>query len=160
MSLKLWGGFCPIRNGTHPENQTSESNSGLHLLLNYPLKGTFSHIIASVFQHISLPEAVPTMGAPQRGSLCISPGAEFSKGTDELCLSWGRNLKTCLVLCKKAEGMSFSWSEGKLHKTKQSWWDGCRRRLETWSWQGGSRSSHTGRETKEQLWQRGAGKEE
>lgn len=41
----FWG-FCPISNGTYPVNQTCKNISGLHVLLDYPLKGTFSQIIA------------------------------------------------------------------------------------------------------------------
>lgn len=51
-------GFCPISNGIHPAKQTRKNISGLYILLDYPLKGTFSQIIA---QCIALPEATTTM---------------------------------------------------------------------------------------------------
>lgn len=41
-----FGGFCPISNGTYPVNQTCKNISGLHVLLDYPLKGPFSQISA------------------------------------------------------------------------------------------------------------------
>jgi len=40
----FWG-FCPISNSTYPVNPTCKNISGLHVLLDYPLKGTFSQII-------------------------------------------------------------------------------------------------------------------
>lgn len=108
MSLKLFGGFCPISNGTYPENQTCKNNSGLHVSLNYPLKGTFSQIIALCVSAHFTSRSCTHDGKKKRCSFCISPGlgdAEFSKGADELCLSWrgNKNKLSCLARERRRE---------------------------------------------------------
>lgn len=108
MSLKLFGGFCPISNGTYPENQTCKNNSGLHVSLNYPLKGTFPQIIALCVSAHFTSRSCTHDGKKKRCSFCISPGrgdAEFSKGADELCLSWqgNKNKLSCLARERRRE---------------------------------------------------------
>lgn len=118
MSLKLSGGFCPIRNGTQPENQPYKSNSGLHILLNYPLEGSFSQIIAPCVSAHFISTSCAHDGKKTKGCwFCISlglGGAEVSEGADELCLSWGGNKKKRPCLVREGRRDEFLMAGGKV----------------------------------------------
>lgn len=87
-------------------------------LLNSSLKGTFSQIIALCVSAHFTSRSCTHDGGKQKGcTFCISPGlgdAQFSKGADELCQSWGENKNKLPCLVPERRRDEFLVARGKV----------------------------------------------